>query len=101
MSVYYFCNKKIVLVLCSLKFSCLTVLKVKLNFLIRNKDEAIEKSTFSPGENGLKKAHSHEDLRHCHLTMTVTDSVIGTVACIASPNLHNNPMKKVPLGSPF
>ena len=68
MSVYYFCNKKIVLILGSLKFSCLTVLKVKLNFLIRNTDEAIEKSTFSPGENGLKKAHSHEDWCHCHLT---------------------------------
>ena len=88
MSVYYFCNKKIVLILGSLKFSCLTVLKVKLNFLIRNTNEAIERSTFSPGENGLKKAHSHEDSCHCHLTMTSTDSVIGTGVSVLLASLH-------------
>ena len=91
--------------MCSLKFSCLTVLKVKLNFLIRNTDEAIEKSTFSPGENGLKKAHSHEDLCHCHLTMTSTDSVIGTVvsALLALPHLicTTTPWRKSHYGAHF
>lgn len=77
MYMYYFYKNYFNFVL--IKIQLPSISKNQINFPTRNTNKAIQLSTFSPSENGLKKGHSHKDLCHCNLIMLSTSAGLSAL----------------------